>query len=184
MKLSAFASLAVAFVCAMLPLKAATTGTLFTIPAGTSGHATIEIAAPIALDSYSVTIRSNTQGEVAYLNMLRSSPNFDLSWSTWYGKAAPNLNVSVSVSYPDPVGINKIWSVSLENLPPGDYYVEYDGSGPVYSYWPIYSLSEAVSFMEFYFGYGDYTYPPNGSYGYMVWHADSIMSVTATDYGY
>lgn len=181
MKLKVFASLAMAFACAMLPLKAATTGTLFTIPSGSTGHATIEITAPIALDSYSLTLYGSV-GEVVYMNMLRSAPSFDLGWNTSYGVS--RSGVTASMSYPDPVGYNKIWVLDVSGLPAGSYYMTYGGSGPAITSWPVSSIDEVISFWEFWFGYDDYTYPPSGNYGFIIWDAAPLMSVAVTDYGY
>jgi hypothetical protein len=180
MKLRLFAFFAAVLSYAVLPAKAATTGTVFTIPSGSSGHATIEFVAPVALDSYTVKIHCAGVGELGEFHLITSTP---LNWMSGYGTIYSGVTWSVYAPYRS--GSSVSCHVELSGLPPGDYSISYDGTGVVNTPWIINSESELLAFMDDWFNwYPDYSYPPSGPYTYTVSHAANMMSISVTDYGY
>lgn len=154
---------------------AATTGTLFTIPAGQTGYASIEIEANRLMDSYSITLKRVNGGEVAGVNLLRANPMFDTSWNQYpWG----DYNTQVSVDHYDNSDKPEVfWTLNVYDLPPGEYYVQYGGQGFVSSPYPLNTYQGLLDFMVWYFEYDFFMLPPMGDYGYWVHDASSLMII-------
>jgi hypothetical protein len=174
MKTKILSLLVVVFI-ASVSANAATTDVLFTVPEGEHGTASITINAPSTYDAYTIKLCKNGDPSFGFVYLQRANI-YDLTWNTPSVSFWPNSSVGSVVNSYEPSGANKQWVWLLSNLPPGEYTVEYDGSGVVASESPITTTQELQSWLNYWFQY-EFNCPPTGGYTTTVWHADSSMSV-------
>lgn len=158
----------------------AATQYLVTVPADETGSITIRLRAPIFFDSYNLTLSSTTNYGISDMRLLRNSVlSTDLSWKT------PSLgSFGGTSSSASRDGDDWVWTVS--GLPPGDYSVDFDGTGVVYTAYETYSTEALVNLFRLFDDYGMLyiVVPSSGWFTQIIWDAAPHMLITVDSFSY